>query len=667
MAIDIQCPACQKPYRLKDDLAGKRVTCGNPDCRKPFLVEAKPIKNGTVPAPALKPGAAKPVAAKPAVKVPAKPAVPPPHAVDADAMALAMFSEEQEDTKPVDQRTIAMKCEACEHLWTEPWSRQGKNVLCPECRHRTKVPEQKKKEKEDWRKGGTGPSMAKREQLEGVVASGDAGFVSGQSLREAGLGRPELEPRPLWQKVFVVAFPLALIGLIALAVMTFNRQRGDSKEIETMKLAMEDVPGPDTTLPPSEAPLFRAALSISAGEYAARRDKKDEKELQEGLNHFAKARQELEAASPSMGRDMLFLELAMAQLALGGDDDKVKENQRIRFAPQPVGAARAKINQKTYDVQGELKQTLTSMRNEDKPVALEARLQTIRRLTRELAKSQHADIAEKLIPVLFNETEQVEATAQVGIELLKATNDPAKVDDLVKGIVQTLGAGRPATGSLIALGQSLPTPPPALKAPTLPPGTGPVDEGSRTLHSTLFVLKNSPQEAIDLAKRPGRSDGRLKALALIAELSAEPGPAVQAAADIVNTDGKKKELGTIPDFTLIRLAAQAGRANQPDKLETFTKAISKDDARAWAKADFLRQQFLAAPTPKVAEESVAEIPVDPREHKLGHAWARLALARNNSAAGDKKTVDGFDRWGKGTYRPFGLAGYALGLQDRNTR
>ena len=194
-----------------------------------------------------------------------------------------------------------------------------------------------------------------------------------------------------------------------------------------------------------------------------------------------------------------------------------------------------------------------------------------------------------------------------------------------------------------------------------------MDEGLRTLHSTLFLLKNSPQEAIDLAKRPGRSDGRLKALAMIAELSADATPAVQAAAEIVSTDGKKKEAGSIPDFTLIRLAAQAGRANQPATLETFTKAISKDDARAWAKADFLRQQFLAAPTAKVAEETVAEIPIDPKEHKVGYAWARLALARNNSASGDKKTIDGFDRWGKGTYRPFGLSGYALGLQDRNSR
>ena len=49
-----------------------------------------------------------------------------------------------------------------------------------------------------------------------------------------------------------------------------------------------------------------------------------------------------------------------------------------------------------------------------------------------------------------------------------------------------------------------------------------------------------------------------------------------------------------------------------------------------------------------------------------HAWTYHTDGRLRSAVG-QKTVDGFDRWGKGTYRPFGLAGYALGLQDRNTR
>jgi hypothetical protein len=34
MAIVFNCPQCNLPYKLKDELAGKRATCKNPDCRK---------------------------------------------------------------------------------------------------------------------------------------------------------------------------------------------------------------------------------------------------------------------------------------------------------------------------------------------------------------------------------------------------------------------------------------------------------------------------------------------------------------------------------------------------------------------------------------------------------------------------------------------------------
>ena len=34
MAIAFNCPHCDFAYRLKDELAGKRATCKNPECRK---------------------------------------------------------------------------------------------------------------------------------------------------------------------------------------------------------------------------------------------------------------------------------------------------------------------------------------------------------------------------------------------------------------------------------------------------------------------------------------------------------------------------------------------------------------------------------------------------------------------------------------------------------
>jgi len=66
---------------------------------------------------------------------------------------------------------------------------------------------------------------------------------------------------------------------------------------------------------------------------------------------------------------------------------------------------------------------------------------------------------------------------------------------------------------------------------------------------------------------------------------------------------------------------------------------------------------------KPVAESLIELPADPKDARSGAAWGRLWVARANAAAGEKRP-DGYDPWGRGTFRPYGLAGHALGLQDR---
>ena len=65
----------------------------------------------------------------------------------------------------------------------------------------------------------------------------------------------------------------------------------------------------------------------------------------------------------------------------------------------------------------------------------------------------------------------------------------------------------------------------------------------------------------------------------------------------------------------------------------------------------------------------AEAPADPKDLKIGHARGRLALARHNAKAtgNDPDASATYDGWGAGTLKPFGLAGLALGLQDRLER
>src|SRR5581483_1003681 len=117
-------------------------------------------------------------------------------------------------------------CPVCDHQWDVPWAMQGKNVLCPECRHRQRVPEQKQG-KVDWRDPNAGrPSLAKREELEGVVSAGDARHVSGEALKVAGVIKEEIEPRPL--RVYV-AFGLAGLALMIAASAAILYLRSASK------------------------------------------------------------------------------------------------------------------------------------------------------------------------------------------------------------------------------------------------------------------------------------------------------------------------------------------------------------------------------------------------------------------------------------------------------
>ncbi len=659
MAIEMQCPACKKAYRLKDELAGKKVTCANAACRTVFAV---PVKPGTGTAPtlaALKATVAK-SPAKPAAKAPVRAAAAPP-AFDVETAALTALNDDPDEVA-AETRVIGVKCSNCEHQWSEPWEKQGKNVLCPECRSRQRVPvPDAKGGKTDWRKDGM-PAGRKIEKLEGVTSSADAGYVTGESLRAAGLGRAELEPRPLWQKLAAVGVPLALVALLGLGVAAYRGSRADSKELEGMSLALKDLPADDSPLPRGESPLFRAGIFLAAGEYAARREDKTPKQLAEALTHFGRARQELEDQPSSFGRDALFVELAAAQLALGGTPEQADAGQRLRYVPPAVGASRARISEKSHDVQGELKQTFTAMLNRERPVALEARYGAVRRLARELAKAQQPDLMERLVPTLFNDVDHPEATALAVYEAAKASPDAARTGASVAALLPTFAAGRAPPAPLSAVAQTLDPVPAALKQAAYTPGPGPIDETPRAAHGMAMVLQNKPGEAIELAKRPGRTDGRLKLLALVAELSPEPGPAVAAAGEILTADGRKREAGEVPDALLVRLAFQAGRANQPSLVEQFAKATARDDARAWARAEGLRGQFTTG-VPKPAADTLIDLPPDSKDARVGIAWGRLWVARNNAAAGERRP-DGFEPWGRGTFRPYGLAGHALGLQDR---
>jgi hypothetical protein len=637
MAIETQCPHCKKAYRLKDELAGKRVTCANPDCRKAFTVSGRPSANGA-PRPA-------------------------PAAVDAEAMAAALFKDEPDPVQaaPEDQRKVHMTCPVCDHQWDVPWAMQGKNVLCPECRHRQRVPEQKQG-KVDWRDPNAGrPTLAKREELEGVVSAGDARHVSGEALKVAGVIKEEVEPRPLRVYVAFGLAALALVVALAAGILYLRSASKADRRDHYMADALKDMQeAKDVPLPPAEVPLFKAGVLIAAGEFAAR--KNDDKALQEAIKHFTQARRELEAAPPSPGRDLLFCELAVTQVVLGGDDDQVAAGVRIRWTP----GGRQKITEKMYNVQQELQSTLKAMAG-DKPVAAEVRFHTVRRLARELARrGQPGVLTESLIAQTFT-TEHTEAVAEVALESLRVTGNQEKAKADAQTLTPHLKGAAPPSAQALFQAADAPAPQGVTFA-ARPGGSEPPSDTARQAFAALDMLQNKQSDAIAVARLPGppnQTAARLAALALIAEWADNPAEAVQAAQEALPSDRKKV---SIPDMTLVRLAAQAGRANQPDRVEAFAKAIEGDGYRAWARAEGLRQ-LLAASGERPGEESQAEVPTDPKDVRVGHAWGRLALARHNAkvTGNTPDAAPRYEQWGAGTFKPYGLAGLALGLQDRVAR
>ena len=205
---------------------------------------------------------------------------------------------------------------------------------------------------------------------------------------------------------------------------------------------------------------------------------------------------------------------------------------------------------------------------------------------------------------------------------------------------------------------------PGLNMPNPPAANQVPGDGTRQTHTAAYLLAKKWDEALELASRgksPDNRASRALALALVAEWADDPKPAVNAAADIVANEAKPKDVG-VPDSTLIRLAAAAGRAGLADKVEVFAKAADKPDARAWAAAEATRYRLLSTPTQPAADADL-KVPDDAKDHRGGVAWQLLWAARQSArATGSRDATVTYDRWGP--FKPFGYAGLALGLQDQ---
>ena len=621
MAIDARCPFCSKPYRLKDDLVGRKVTCANQECRKVFAVA-------------------------PIVAVPQ----------DADAIAAQALSDEVPVVEPVESRAIAMTCVICDHKWSAAWDMQGKNVLCPDCKHRQKVPEQKLNKPRNWADTSNVPSMAKIDKLEGVTSARDTSMVSGDTLLKTGVIDDGVEPMALKTKLMFASAALALLFVFAGTGWYFFIYRTRNRGEEMVVTGFVDAADSEEFKP---LPLHRALLRMAGGEYAAR--KNDPEQLTLAIGIYSKALGDLSAAPKGADRDCLTGELALSMLNLGSADTLLlTDKKKIPWLPEPPKNGRAQVRNNRAEeegVLGQLRRVLQALQSNK--ADLEIRAWTARRLARELIARKQIDVLRSNVSHGFSEAETPEIMGQIGLELLRA-DQKEEAKAMAENLLKT-----PAnlnSPSVLALADAL-----ELK-PIAPEPGGAFSERSRMAFTASHLMKKNYPEAMKDASRPGTTDVRVRALALGAEWATEPAAFLDAAEKIVNDVSSKPIDGNtaISVYPLLRLAVIAARHGERDKAAHFAKAIADVPLRTYAEAEILHQ-ILLADRRREASEGEAPLPeaLNAKDFLLGFAWGRYQLARHNGFNDSARLAKQYaETWPKPLAAPFGAAGAMLGVQDR---
>ena len=627
MPISTQCPKCLKLYKLKDELLGKRVACADTNCRT--LFEVKPY----TPPP------------KPAVKK-----------MDAEAIALAALNDDPDPAValPEDLRKITMTCAACDHKYEVAWAMQGKNALCPECKFRQKVPEQAVSTKVDWRNpNAKRPSLAKQEEVPDDVWGSKQGQVSIGALKEAGaIKGVEYESRPVsfWLKIGTALAVVLVLGSAG-GYYLYQSKKHDSqiKLIDDAEADFNAFKG--AGLPPTTAPQFQAFSHIATTEFRGRLADTPAG-LKTAIQGLTAARQSLQdPAARGMDRDMLAVEMISVIIALAGDSEQIKTGGKIPWAP---GISKGK-SPPLSTVINELQACFQTMLGNS--AELDLRLMALRRATRELEVRGQGSLAESIIGSGFRPEEQIEATAVVALELARLGGSPTKTVEDAENVKQQFAANAeniPAPAYALWLLANVTGP----NSPPPPPGSGVANLSTRLTFTQLYLAKKQTADALAVAKLPGPPDERLRAIALVAELSPVPAEAVAAAMEIVGPVGPKP---VVPQSVYARLAFAAGAAGDAAAVDSFVAAISDEGLKVWARADAVHAKILANPTTKADDTTTT--PEDVKKLRVGNAWVKFVVFRHNVRVANSGLEAAAKALPAGTLRPFALYGLALGAQD----
>jgi hypothetical protein len=604
MAIVFDCPHCKTNYRLKDDLAGKTATCKNPNCRKVI----------TIPPP---------TAASAAKNV------------DVDALAAAAFSDEVVQGPAVVEEMIKVTCSGCDHVWSVEASKEGKNVLCPECRRPNRVPMRKKEEKVDWRTGADGkPTLAKREtglDREGAFASTNVGSIGQQTAAKIVKDRDaEEEPgekRKRWTKRIVIGMVL-IAGLSASGyfLMKQKRERGEETRMEE---AVKEYRGKDGKERVSG--LNYALIERASGEHRIRAAS-NKKDCDDALSDLKKARN---AAKPTVGspaatvdQNAVLADIAASMVELSGATDQVAKDERFG----------------NDIVTKEVRETLQEI--SDPIVQADA----LREVTRKLALKGYAATAIELAVGL----QKVDMRGHVGLELLRLDREKYRGD-----VEKMLSAIPPAAKDEPLTIQTLRLlfPKPAKKGEEPLPPTSTAAAEKAALSGDVAGAKVA---ANGNRNPPTRVQAFLAAARALSDSNtSEAGNLAEQAALAFLSDPAM----AISPWMPVQICRILGKAGKFDKAEEVISKMPGNMAQSWARLEVFRGKLSQLAATKGKAEGSLLTPVGDPKTVPAAAKAHEELARHNAFYGhDYEAV--IKTWEKGTVKPFGMAGTVLGKQDK---
>jgi len=610
MAIAFSCSECGKQYKVKDELAGRTVTCK--DCSSPLRV--------------------------PAVS-------PAPVTTEVENLAVEALVESKSEIAALPDQ-IEFECPRCVETVKVDAKFAGKQAQCPACKYPIRVPQLTDPKARNLRAADHKPTLAKRTDDPNLVGAWGntttTSIVSRDALEEADALRtrrikPSVISRTMWIVIGALAAAAIALGFLLIRSHRTTKHRDDFMA-KALALANE------TTVSPTVAAEVRRA----AGEYRANDQHPNYVDANKLL---IQAHERLPAADArtsykAFERLLILTDIALSQAQLGGDAPARTAEDRIEWDK----------------LVGDLRKTMRALVEVREFPMPDGMALAYERLARQMGMSGGKSPAILVLAgsnVLPRPEDQAEPLASIGLELVRRGDaGRTKAEELAESARSLVGPGQ-SMPKLIALHVVLDKNNmlPQVKAPTESEPAADVRLG----FAEGLARRGEIDRARAVAQLPGRIEDRFAAQVLVAANidAAAANPDFDACVSILEKDWGSRDL---PDWSLIRLSQAIGRARATSvgaRLFAWLQSQSPSGphsqaVRAWAQYELLRNG--AAP---VNEETVQAMTPT---HTAGSAFAWEALGRylgvNGQAPSTLEQCPPAIR-----ERTLAIAGIALGLLD----